>query len=471
MSTYTNLNPSDYLSSIDKAYKRQIFIYTLAFGILALVFIGAYIVQNRLFEKQENFAEIINLSEKQITLMHRIVALTLHYQDEIVTKYDSQENFRELEKAIREFEDLQTRFTLHLNDKDSLAGLNNDLTNKIYKENINNILLFIDESKLLYEFANIKNHEKNSVILNKHAQNIAHISLEKVLPSLEALSASRVAKAQEIHHFEEHYELVILIIFLSVLSIELLFIFIPNAKKRRINIIELFILSEKEKELEKFSALGEISAKIVHEINNPLSVVIGRLDIFLKNKNSKFDEKTLQTFENMKQNLWRISKIIRLTKIVYRKGNNDQVNLFDLKTMIIDIVETNQMLKQEEKIFFEYQLAENIKVQAQEHQVFQVINNIIGNAIDATQNLDPRIITINLTSDKLFAILQISDNGPGVPIGLEEKIFLKLFTTKKTGTGIGLFESQEILESYGGSLELLTQVSRSCFEIRIPLKM
>ena len=114
-------------------------------------------------------------------------------------------------------------------------------------------------------------------------------------------------------------------------------------------------------------------------------------------------------------------------------------------------------------------MTEGLFITAQEHQIFQVVSNVLSNAIDAIENLPEPTIYIELKALDGQAILRISDNGNGVPEELEEKIFDKLFTTKKAGTGIGLFEARQMIESYGGTLELNIAISRSCFEIKLPL--
>lgn len=464
-------NSSEDKNFIENSYKRQIILYNIAFAILSFLLLGNYLLQKHLVLQQKDFAKIINLSGRQRMLTQRIVGLALRFKVETDADTHQDKDLKLLHEALNSFTTTQALFMLHNDHPDSLADLNNAQTDKIYKENMNDILLFMAETKLFLDRAEQKDlHSKwNVAQLSEHAERMAKLGLSTIIAANDALTYARVDQAKIFLDDVEHKQLIIFLITYFVLLLEAFLLFLPEAKKRRDAMTRLFHFLQKEKELQKFSALGEVSAKIVHEINNPLSAVIGRVDILIRNKDNSFDEKTIKVFEGMKQNLWRISKIIRLTKIVYRKGNNDSLNVFDLKTIIGDIIETTQLLKDKEQIVFESKLEDGAFVKAQDHQIFQVINNIVGNAIEATESLSVRKVLINLFIENNSAVLRISDNGPGVPTEIQSSIFDKLFTTKKTGTGIGLYESKEILESYGGSIRLATEISSSSFEIRLPL--
>ena len=82
--------------------------------------------------------------------------------------------------------------------------------------------------------------------------------------------------------------------------------------------------------------------------------------------------------------------------------------------------------------------------------------------------MDPKNISVSLLRQDSGALIRISDNGPGVPPQLDQKIFEQLFTTKSHGTGIGLHESKMIIEAYSGTIRLNRAISNSTFEIFLP---
>jgi len=102
----------------------------------------------------------------------------------------------------------------------------------------------------------------------------------------------------------------------------------------------------------------------------------------------------------------------------------------------------------------------------------QVVTNLVGNAIDASSRAGVgKRVTITATTTDSGVVMTVGDDGPGVPAGLEARIFEPLFTTKGNaeGTGLGLSISRDIAEgAFGGTLRLVKSDVGACFELRIP---
>lgn len=97
---------------------------------------------------------------------------------------------------------------------------------------------------------------------------------------------------------------------------------------------------------------------------------------------------------------------------------------------------------------------ENIEVHADETQLQMVLINLIKNAMDALDQTEQPRITVKGSFNGQQVIIEITDNGPGIDPDAQEKIFIPFFTTKKTGSGIGLSLSQQIIQMHGGQLKL-----------------
>ncbi len=91
--------------------------------------------------------------------------------------------------------------------------------------------------------------------------------------------------------------------------------------------------------------------------------------------------------------------------------------------------------------------------------------------MDAVENKEDKQITLKLFQKGRFAIIEISDNGEGIPIELKDQILKPFFTTKPLGKGIGLglSISSEVIEKYAGSLSFKTENGFTTFTIRVPL--
>ncbi len=93
------------------------------------------------------------------------------------------------------------------------------------------------------------------------------------------------------------------------------------------------------------------------------------------------------------------------------------------------------------------------------------MSNILNNAVHALDGQGEIDVTVSTDSD--FVIIQVRDSGPGIPKENLEKIFEPMFTTKKTGTGLGLVICKSIVEQHGGSISVSNKPTK--FTIRLPL--
>jgi signal transduction histidine kinase len=100
----------------------------------------------------------------------------------------------------------------------------------------------------------------------------------------------------------------------------------------------------------------------------------------------------------------------------------------------------------------------------------RVFTNLLANAIDACANNDKCIITINEVQKDNVITISISDNGEGIPAEMHSKIFMPNFTTKTSGTGLGLAMSQSIVEQAQGKIWFKTEVGKgTTFYVELPV--
>ena len=101
-------------------------------------------------------------------------------------------------------------------------------------------------------------------------------------------------------------------------------------------------------------------------------------------------------------------------------------------------------------------------------QWLQVFNNLIKNAAQACSDMKKPIIQIYVRTDKQMVIIEIKDNGCGIPPDQIEKIFTPHFTTKSTGSGIGLSLTKQIIENHDGQISFISTVNKgTTFTIRL----
>ncbi|WP_106829387.1 sensor histidine kinase [Parabacteroides pacaensis] len=180
-------------------------------------------------------------------------------------------------------------------------------------------------------------------------------------------------------------------------------------------------------------------------------------------------EKTLRGLEVMKS---QSSNLIHFTHS-YRKLSflqTPSIKLYNLTAQFFLLKElfTPELNKKGIKLTIQTRPS-ILHIRGDENLLFQVFQNLIKNAIQALQNTRHPLITVSASlSDYLF--IEIKDNGPGIPLDIQENIFVPFFTTKENGSGIGLSLSKQIIRRHRGQLYVKSAWNEGTnFFIRLPL--
>ncbi len=217
---------------------------------------------------------------------------------------------------------------------------------------------------------------------------------------------------------------------------------------------------------EKLAALGQLSAGIAHEINNPLFVVAGRLEM-LKGQGLGADtEKTLELIDSQ---VSRIRKLVdRILKFARKSTLSlKPVNINEIIEIVLPLVHYNKLPSAEVRI--EKSLEKNMpKVSGDADQLQEVFLNLIINAYQAMP-VGGRLRIATFNFGNLYAQIQISDTGVGIPADHLKNIFMPFFSTKDQGTGLGLSICHNIIKNHNGSIELESEPNQgTTFTVKLP---
>ncbi len=238
--------------------------------------------------------------------------------------------------------------------------------------------------------------------------------------------------------------------------------------------VEIFLISLhdirselEEKEMEAWQNLIRV---LTHEIMNsitPIASLASTVNVLLANGNESDEKKhelkadTIQdisdavyTIEKRSQGLLRFVESYRqLTRIPAPK-----YQLFEISSLFNRIQQLMKSDLTEGNIDFSIKITpENLELTADPELVEQVLINLVKNAIDALQETERPQVTLKAKLDaRSRIVIYMSDNGPGILKENKEQIFIPFFTTKKTGSGIGLSLSRQIMRAHRGSITLNT---------------
>jgi len=231
---------------------------------------------------------------------------------------------------------------------------------------------------------------------------------------------------------------------------------------------ELDESAQKLARTEREGAWQTIARTIAHEINNPLTPM--RLNIqHMQRLKASGDERFDTYFRNSTEML--IGEIDKLSHIA--SSISTFAKMPDVSPARVDISEKLYAVirlfrNNQEHVPIRYLGAEHgVMGIADEEQIGQVFNNLIKNALQAIEGLPNGDIIVILKDLDNRIEVSVSDNGPGIPDEIREKIFEPNFTTKSNGTGIGLAISKNIVEGGGGSIRLETGPKGTTFVVNL----
>jgi signal transduction histidine kinase/HAMP domain-containing protein len=219
----------------------------------------------------------------------------------------------------------------------------------------------------------------------------------------------------------------------------------------------------------KLSALGELVAGVAHELNNPLTVLVGTADMM----EAEAPESLHRHLHLMKEALASAQYVVRGLLTFGR-----QMPLQKTRVDLAALTETVLALTFGELHVTEVKVDKDIAAElppvwADANQLQQVLVNLVTNAKQAMADLDGmRRLRISLErASEARVRIQVEDNGPGIPADVIAKVFDPFVTTKSDGTGLGLSISYGIIREHGGTLTVESPPGRGAtFTVELPIE-
>lgn len=221
---------------------------------------------------------------------------------------------------------------------------------------------------------------------------------------------------------------------------------------------------------EKMSAVGQLVAGVAHELNNPLTVVLGYAGLIREKVPDPALRRKIDTLIDAAKSS---AKIVRNLLAFARKQKPEKIAT-DLNDVVAKTVSLRAYDLRNERIEVDYQLDPALPpTWADPHQLQQVVLNILVNAEQAIHDTGkPGRIRFTTRAADVWAEVAIEDDGPGMPPEVRSRVFEPFFTTKDVGrgTGLGLSICYGIMAEHGGTILLESEVGRfTRFTLRLPI--
>lgn len=224
----------------------------------------------------------------------------------------------------------------------------------------------------------------------------------------------------------------------------------------------------------KLASLGELSAGIAHEVNNPLTIIEGTANLIkLQLQDEPIMVKDVDhSVDKIIHTTHRIAKIIKGLRMLSKEAEEEPFSNVSFQ----DIIEPSLEISKNKLATYNIELKVNgqnsdVELFGNDIQLGQVVMNLVANAIDAVSAHDgPRWVEVHYRPSFEWIDIDVIDSGPGISEEVSERIMEPFFTTKERqkGTGLGLSISKKIIESHNGTLFQVKDAEHTTFRVRLP---
>jgi signal transduction histidine kinase len=211
----------------------------------------------------------------------------------------------------------------------------------------------------------------------------------------------------------------------------------------------------------RLAAISRLMGGVAHEIKNPLNAMALHLEVL----KSRLDEHDPE-IEVISAEIKRLDRVVK-TFLNFNKPLDVQMKVLDVTSLSAEVANLVSPDAASRGISIETQLGSARWINGDADLLKQAVLNVVMNAIEAMQSGGR--LTLRTEEDSGEHMILISDNGPGIPPEIQGKIFNLYFSTKETGTGMGLAMAFRVVQLHGGTIEFTSEIGKgTLFRLRFP---
>ncbi len=216
----------------------------------------------------------------------------------------------------------------------------------------------------------------------------------------------------------------------------------------------------------RLAAISRITGGVAHEIKNPLNAISLRLDL-LRARLGEPEEELAPEIDILSREVRRLDRVVKTFLDFSRPVDVklSEVNLVAIAKEVADLT-TEQAALSEIRIWFEATV-ESAPIRGDADMLKQAILNLVLNAIEAMKSGGN--LWLRVSREGNIVLLNVSDDGPGIPTEARDKVFQLYFTTKQRGSGIGLAMTYRAVQLHNGTINFSTEIGRgTAFQMQFP---
>lgn len=219
---------------------------------------------------------------------------------------------------------------------------------------------------------------------------------------------------------------------------------------------------------EEMTSLGSLAAGLAHEIRNPIGALKNRAYALGLLVDAETAPKAAAQVGSMNRELDRVERIVG-DFLIYARPADPQPTICRLAELVDSFHHDHQAELQQRGVRFELGVVDDAEFHADADMLRQALLNLVRNAADACAAQPDGRVRLEALAQEHRILLAVTDNGPGLPEDLQERLFKPFATLKRGGTGLGLTVSRSIARKHGGDLVMVPgQAEGARFEVRLP---
>lgn len=225
---------------------------------------------------------------------------------------------------------------------------------------------------------------------------------------------------------------------------------------------------ENEIELSRrLASIGRLTSGVAHEVKNPINAIVVHLEL-LREKMREAAPGTRRHMEIISNEIQRLDRVVQ-TLVDFHRPVELQLKNTDLRRLLEEVAQLASPQAAENAVRIVTELGdEPLLILADADLVKQALLNVVLNGLQAMP--DGGTLHLRSRRNETAAVIEVQDEGAGIPQEIRDKIFNLYFTTKKTGSGIGLAMTYRVMQLHHGSLDFNTQLGRgTTFRLCLPL--
>jgi len=231
---------------------------------------------------------------------------------------------------------------------------------------------------------------------------------------------------------------------------------------------EKLLQRERRIQADRLAAMQTLSAGLAHEVRNPLNAARLQLELLERRLRRQLgnDTKLVEPTEIANQEIERLTNLLN-DFLSFARPPELHVHDHDVVAIGRQVIELEKPLAHQRDVELEFAEHAPIMAQVDSGKIHQVIQNLVRNALEATTRGGHVRVAIHNGSENAVHI-EVTDDGPGIPTEVLPRIYEPFFSTKETGTGMGMAIVHSLVTMHGGKIEIHTSPHGSKFDVVVP---